>query len=89
MKNQGEDMENIYTRTVSKKKRPIIFYGAGMSAPEIADDLKDIGIEPVCFVDKNPKKQGTLFLGGGGGRGGRRYYLCGKPHGDFLSFFYT
>ena len=43
--------------------RPVIFYGAGNEAPLMLNGLKEIGIEPVCFADKDIKKQGTLCCG--------------------------
>jgi len=43
--------------------RPVIFYGAGYKAPLMLNKLKEIGVEPVCFADKDVKKQGTLCCG--------------------------
>jgi hypothetical protein len=43
--------------------KPVIAYGAGQYAPAAIQDLKKLGIEPVCFCDKDHRKQHTRFLG--------------------------
>lgn len=43
--------------------KPIIFYGAWKRSSYYADILAKSGIFPVCYVDRNPEKHHTEFLG--------------------------
>jgi len=45
------------------KKRPMIFYAAGRFAKANIEILRENGIVPVCFADKDETKHGTVFCG--------------------------
>ena len=51
---------------IAEGKREIFIFGAGNTAKLHAKCFDAEGIQPVGFLDNDPKKQGTPFLKGGG-----------------------
>ncbi len=55
--------EAVCKQWVQASGKPIILFGAGMQGKKTLNILRSAGIEPLCFVDETPTKQGSLESG--------------------------
>ena len=62
IKNVRHIEEDIFD-AIKASSDPVVLWGAGEVAWYILSYLRQHGIEPMCFCDNDPSKQGTRYLG--------------------------
>jgi len=62
-KNIGDFYTKLMEHITAAKVHVIALYGASDTSRSIIEYLKNKTIETICFIDDDPKKQGTEFLG--------------------------
>lgn len=62
IKNVRHSEEDIFF-AIKASSAPVVLWGAGEIAWCVFSYLKQHGINPLCFCDNNPNKQGTKYLG--------------------------
>ncbi len=58
-----KNKEEEFFCKIKKNPKPLMLFGAGSASVFILKRLRQNKIEPVCFCDNNPDKQGTKYLG--------------------------
>jgi len=48
---------------MDNKNLPLVLYGAGKKSVKDIEDMRNNGIYPICFCDKDSTKQGNIYMG--------------------------